>query len=108
MADRADDLRFKVATSSRILGMQGLVRESTGHVSARIPGKDEMWIRCRGGRVVITSGKYAGRTGNIESNVYQRTADYPDERANGNHVMLDTGVLVTVRWDLVNGSHPCC
>ncbi len=49
MADRADDLRFKVATSSRILGMQGLVRESTGHVSARIPGKNEMWIRCRGG-----------------------------------------------------------
>lgn len=44
-----DDLRFKVATASRILGMLGLVRESTGHVSARIPGSDEMWIRCRGG-----------------------------------------------------------
>jgi len=26
-----------------------MVRESTGHVSARIPGTDEMWIRCRGG-----------------------------------------------------------
>jgi len=44
-----DELRFKVATASRILGMLGLVRESTGHVSARIPGTDEMWIRCRGG-----------------------------------------------------------
>ena len=40
---------MKVATSCRILGMLGLVRESTGHVSARIPGTDEMWIRCRGG-----------------------------------------------------------
>ena len=40
---------MKVATASRILGMLGLVRESTGHVSARIPGTDEMWVRCRGG-----------------------------------------------------------
>ena len=44
-----DELRMKVAVSCRILGMLGLVRESTGHVSARIPGTDEMWIRCRGG-----------------------------------------------------------
>ena len=44
-----DELRFKVATASRILGMLGLVRESTGHVSARVPGTDEMWVRCRGG-----------------------------------------------------------
>jgi ribulose-5-phosphate 4-epimerase/fuculose-1-phosphate aldolase len=44
-----DELRFKVATACRILGMLGLVRESTGHVSARVPGSDEMWIRCRGG-----------------------------------------------------------
>jgi len=44
-----DELRFKVATASRILGMLGLVRESTGHVSARIPDTDEMWVRCRGG-----------------------------------------------------------
>lgn len=33
----------------RILGMHGLVREITGHVSARIPGTNEMFIRCRGG-----------------------------------------------------------
>jgi ribulose-5-phosphate 4-epimerase/fuculose-1-phosphate aldolase len=44
-----DDLRLKVATSCRVIGMLGLVNESTGHVSARIPGTDEMWIRCRGG-----------------------------------------------------------
>jgi len=49
MAETADDLRLKVATSCRILGMLGLVNESTGHVSARVPGTDEMWIRCRGG-----------------------------------------------------------
>jgi ribulose-5-phosphate 4-epimerase/fuculose-1-phosphate aldolase len=49
VTDANDELRFKVATFCRILGMLGLVRDSTGHVSARIPGTDEMWIRCRGG-----------------------------------------------------------
>ncbi len=41
--------RYAVAVSSRILGMQGLMRESTGHVSARVKGEDAMWVRCRGG-----------------------------------------------------------
>ncbi len=59
-------------------------------------------MRRRGDRVTITSGKYAGRTGTIESNVYQRTVDDTDEFANGHHVMLDTEELVTVRWDQVD------
>ena len=54
------------------------------------------WMRRRGDRVRITTGKYAGHKGTIESNVYQRTVDYPDEFANGHHVMLDTEELVTV------------
>ena len=33
--------------------------------------------------------------------MFQRTADYPDKFANGYHMMLDTGVPVTVRWDQV-------
>ena len=57
------------------------------------------WMRKRGDRVTITTGQYAGRTGTVESNVYQKTADFPDEWANGHHVMLDTEELVTVRWD---------
>ena len=48
------------------------------------------WMRRRGDRVTITTGKYADRTGTIESNVYQGTVDYPDEWAIGYHVMLDT------------------
>ena len=54
--------------------------------------------RC-GDRVRITTGKYAGHTGVIESNVHQRTVDFPDDLANGHHVMLDSEelVLVTVR-----------
>ena len=51
--------------------------------------------------MTITTGKYAGRTGTVDSNVFQRTVDYPDELANGYHVMLDTEELVTVRCDQV-------
>ena len=58
-------------------------------------------MRRRGDRVKIISGKYAGHTGTVESNVYQRTVDYPDEWANGHYVMLDTEELVTVRWEQV-------
>ena len=36
--------------------------------------------------------------------MYQRTVDYPDEFANGHHVMLDTEELVTVRWEQVETS----
>ena len=39
----------------------------------------------------VTSGRYAGHLGTVESNVYQTTVDYPDEWANGHHVMLDSG-----------------
>ncbi len=55
-------------------------------------------MRRRGGRVTITSGKYAGHQGTVESNVYQRTVDYLNEWFNGHHVMLDSEKLVTVRW----------
>ena len=37
----------------------------------------------------------------MESNLYQRTADFPDELANGYHIMLDTEVVVTVRCSQV-------
>ena len=56
-------------------------------------------MRKRGDLVVLTMGKYAGHSGTVESNMYQRTVDYPDEWFNGFHVMLDAGVLVTVRWE---------
>ena len=43
----------------------------------------------------------AGHSGTVESNVYQRTVDYPDVWHNGHHVMLDAKVLVAVRWEQV-------
>lgn len=46
--DGVAELKEKVALSCRILAMLGLVKETTGHVSARIPGADRMLIRARG------------------------------------------------------------
>lgn len=48
MNDSLYELREKIAISCRILAMEGLVDETLGHVSARIPNSDEMLIRCRG------------------------------------------------------------
>lgn len=48
MADSLDELRHKVALSCRILSITGLMKDVLGHVSARIPGTNEMVIRCRG------------------------------------------------------------
>jgi ribulose-5-phosphate 4-epimerase/fuculose-1-phosphate aldolase len=48
MNDSLYELREKIAISCRILAMEGLVNETLGHVSARIPDTKEMFIRCRG------------------------------------------------------------
>ena len=37
------------------------------------------WMRRRGDRVTITTGKYADHRGAVASNVYQKTVDYPDQ-----------------------------
>ena len=42
-----DHFREKVATSCRILAQHGLVQGSTGHVSQRVPGTDDILIRGR-------------------------------------------------------------
>ena len=63
-------------------------------------------MRWRGDRVIIISGMYEGHRGTVEANVYQKTVDYPDEWANGYHVMLDTEELVTVRWEQVRPVPP--
>ena len=55
----------------------------------------------RGDRVVITTGSYQGCIGTVDSAVFQRTVDHPDEHAPGYHVVLDAGAVVTVRWDQV-------
>ncbi len=38
----------------------------------------------------------------MDSTVFQKTVDYPEELANGFHVFLDDGEWVTVRRDQVD------
>lgn len=46
-SESLEELREKVALSCRILANEGLVEGMLGHVSARVPGEEEMLIRCR-------------------------------------------------------------
>ena len=55
----------------------------------------------RGDVVTIVSGRYKGHTGLVDSAVFQRTVDFPDEMAPGYHVALDAGPVVTVRWEQI-------
>jgi hypothetical protein len=55
----------------------------------------------RGDSVTIIWGRYAGATGVVDSAVFQRTVDFADDYAPGYHVVLDTGPVITVRWDQV-------
>ena len=52
-------------------------------------------------QVTITSGRYAGFHGAVDSAVFQRTIDYPDAFSPGYHVIIPDGPVVTVRWDQV-------
>lgn len=53
--------------------------------------------------MVIVFGKRAGVLGVVDSAVFQRTLDYPDDYSPGYHVILLDDAVVTVRWDQVKG-----
>ena len=48
--------------------------------------------------MTIVSGRYQECTGVVESSVFQRTVDYPEEYSDVYHVILDLGPVVTARW----------
>ena len=45
---RVEELREQVAMSCRIIGIKGVTRGSFGHVSARVPGTDQVLIKAKG------------------------------------------------------------
>ena len=55
----------------------------------------------RGDPVRIGWCRYAGATGVVDSAVFQKTVDYPDDYSAGYHVVLEDERVVTVRWDQV-------
>ena len=58
----------------------------------------------RGDRVVIVSGQRSGVLGVVDSAVFQRTIDYPEDLSPGYHVVLADDAVVTVRWDQVKNA----
>ena len=55
----------------------------------------------RGDRVSIVSGQRSGMMGVVDSAVFQRTIDHPEDVSPGYHVVLADNAVVTVRWDQV-------
>ena len=55
----------------------------------------------RGDRVVIVSGQRSGMMGVVDSAVFQRTIDHPEDVSPSYHVVLADNAVVTVRWDQV-------
>ncbi len=48
MDEALNNLRRKIALGTRILASQGCLGDILGHLSVRIPGTDQMFIRCLG------------------------------------------------------------
>ena len=49
--------------------------------------------------MTIISGRYKGCVGIVESAVFQRTVDRPDNYDAGYHVVIGEGMVVTVGLD---------
>jgi 3,4-dihydroxyphthalate decarboxylase len=82
MVDK-NELRETVAASCRLLAFLGLVRETTGHVSARID-ENRMLIRCRGNQesgLIYTESEmvrevdFDGR--NLDGDDYETPTEFP-------------------------------
>ena len=50
----------------------------------------------RGDRVKIISGKHIGVNGTVDSLVFQRTVDCPNEHTPSYHVLLDNELVATI------------
>lgn len=55
----------------------------------------------RGTKIIIVFGRYAGWTGTVDSNVLQKSNDFPAGYTAAFRVQLDDGDLVTVRTNQV-------
>ena len=62
---------------------------------------DLRYRHCRGEQVRITGVEYSGLVGTVDSRVFQDSVDHPVERAPGYHMILDSGLVITLRGDQV-------
>jgi len=55
----------------------------------------------RGDKVQIISGKFKGRTGIVDANVFQRSVDFPNDHLPCHHVLLDNHMVITINVNQV-------
>ena len=84
----------------------GIVAADTSPLSCCVTGSYNAHVSHnyrfkRGDPVRIGWGRYAGATGVVDSAVFQKTVDYPDDYSAGYHVVIEDERVVTVRWDQV-------
>ena len=84
----------------------GIVAADTSPLSCCVTGSYNAHVSHnyrfkRGDPVRIGWGRYAGAMGVVDSAVFQKTVDYPDDYSAGYHVVLEDERVVTVRWDQV-------
>ena len=84
----------------------GIVAADTSPLSCCVTGSYNAHVSHnyrfkRGDPVRIGWGRYAGAMGIVDSAVFQKTVDYPDDYSAGYHVVLEDERVVTVRWDQV-------
>ena len=92
--------------SKPCLSGAGIVAADTSPLSCCVTGSYNAHVSHnyrfkRGDPVRIGWGRYAGATGVVDSAVFQKTVDYPDDYSAGYHVVLEDERVVTVRWDQV-------
>ena len=94
---------FTIGTLRRTNAVGATDAVSPGSVAQHFMEKNPIEkTRRRGERVIIITGKYAGCHGVVESNVFQKTVDHPEEPNYGFHIILDGDErVVTIQYDQV-------
>lgn len=86
-----DNLRERIALACRVLGTLDLTRAATGHISARLPGTDRVFIRARGPRELGVRYTTAGEV--IEVDFEGKIVDAPKGLLAPSEVFIHTSIL---------------
>lgn len=86
-----DDLRERIATACRVVGTLGLAKAATGHISARLPGTNRVFIRARGPQELGV--RYTTAKEVIEVDLDGKIVDAPPGLLNPSEVFIHTSIM---------------
>ena len=97
-----DDLRERIAAACRVVGTLGLTRAATGHISARLPGTNRVFIRARGPHELGV--RYTTANEIIEVDLAGKVVDAPPGLLPPSEVFIHTSIL-QARPDVMSVVH---